>query len=713
MSSRLSHSVRNRLAALGWPPRSRLVRLACYALALDLLLFALQQVLRATKLRGGDSLGTWVGFLSIVAIVLFTVIGFRWIRQRLLWRLRNRLIVTYVFIGVIPAGLLVLMTAIAFYLFAGQFSTFVVTSDIHGELRNLETVNATVARAIASRMQRGETAIGPLLEDMQHSNGGTASRETCAWYGDQPLAASCSFDLRPFLKSQFREVVLDKGKLHLRVVTTETVNKQTLRVASNVPLDRQLLEPMASALGRVTLYSVSNEPKLEKTATSGNGNPAISIKDERNPGSGIVIRKGEQGYVVENANKDLLEPMLAAGTLPAASGRFDSEINFGAPLSVRDWSTGESSYRALLRVQTRPYLLYGRLFMALGDFAYAAEVVLLAIAALFGIIVLLALIIGTRLTRTMTKSVANLYLATQHVNRGDFSYRIQVNERDQLAELQTSFNSMTSSLEKLMAEQREKQRLENELVIAQEVQAQLFPKQVSQLETLEVHGFCRPARTVSGDYYDFLPVTSSKLGLAVGDISGKGISAALLMATIHSAVRAYILEGFPMLSNPNHASMPGAEISPAAMMGLLNHQLYSTTPGEKYATLFLALYNGNGRHLTYTNAGHLPPVLIGDDGGVRRLDAGGTVVGLFDNIRYEENTVDLKRGEIFLAFSDGVTEPENDYGEFGEGRLMDLVRSNRHLSLDRISEVVTNAVYEWIGANEQPDDVTLVLARAR
>jgi sigma-B regulation protein RsbU (phosphoserine phosphatase) len=89
------------------------------------------------------------------------------------------------------------------------------------------------------------------------------------------------------------------------------------------------------------------------------------------------------------------------------------------------------------------------------------------------------------------------------------------------------------------------------------------------------------------------------------------------------------------------------------------------------------------------------------------------VVGLFDNIRYEENTVDLKRGEIFLAFSDGVTEPENDYGEFGEGRLMDLVRSNRHLSLDRISEVVTNAVYEWIGANEQPDDVTLVLARAR
>ena len=118
---------------------------------------------------------------------------------------------------------------------------------------------------------------------------------------------------------------------------------------------------------------------------------------------------------------------------------------------------------------------------------------------------------------------------------------------DQLATLANSFNSMTSSLEGLILEQKEKQRLQNELVIAQEVQAQLYPREITQLESLEVHGFCRPARTVSGDYYDFLAVNSEKLILAVGDVSGKGISAALLMATIHSAVRAYSLEGMPML----------------------------------------------------------------------------------------------------------------------------------------------------------------------
>jgi sigma-B regulation protein RsbU (phosphoserine phosphatase) len=101
------------------------------------------------------------------------------------------------------------------------------------------------------------------------------------------------------------------------------------------------------------------------------------------------------------------------------------------------------------------------------------------------------------------------------------------------------------------------------------------------------------------------------------------------------------------------------------------------------------------------------------DGSVRRLDCGGTVVGLFDAMTYEESSVQLSRGDIFVAYSDGVTEPENDFGEFGEQRLIELIRENRELPLERISEIVTAAVDDWIGANEQPDDITLVLARVR
>jgi sigma-B regulation protein RsbU (phosphoserine phosphatase) len=263
------------------------------------------------------------------------------------------------------------------------------------------------------------------------------------------------------------------------------------------------------------------------------------------------------------------------------------------------------------------------------------------------------------------------------------------------------------------------------LVIAQEVQAQLFPRESVQLASLEVHGFFRPARTVSGDYYDFLTLDADRLILAVGDISGKGISAALLMATIHSAVRALSMQDVPVLREPAAvgaalgsqvllaSAFRSLDVSPSALLSLLNHQLYESTPPEKYATLFLGIYNGAERKLTYSNGGHLPPIILSEDGSIRRLECGGTVVGLFDKRSYEEDSVELRRGEIFIGYTDGVTEPENDFGEFGEQRLIDLLRENRDLPLPRITEIVTAAVDDWIGANEQPDDVTLVLARAR
>ena len=425
-------------------------------------------------------------------------------------------------------------------------------------------------------------------------------------------------------------------------------------------------------------------------------------------------------------DQQVFHPTFAVGSLAPPAGMMDREITFATPLPVVDWKTGEwARAGALVSVRTRPSVLYTHLFAALGDIARGVEYILLGILIFFAVIELVALIIGTRMTRTVTGAVAQLYDATKNVDRGDFSHRIPVKSADQLAQLSVSFNSMTESIEKLILEQKEKQRLEGELAIAQEVQAQLFPRQVSELESLEVHGFCRPARTVSGDYYDFLTASSHKLILAVGDISGKGISAALLMATIHSAVRAYSVESLPQMREPVAvgavagagrimAAWPeGIEISPGALLGLLNHQLYESTPPEKYATLFLGIYDGRSHKLTYSNGGHLPPILIGRDGAVRRLEAGGTVVGLFDNMTYDEGAVEMHPGEIFLAYSDGVTEPENEFGEFGEERLIELVSANRHSPLVQISEAVTSAVDDWIGDNEQPDDITLVLARAR
>jgi sigma-B regulation protein RsbU (phosphoserine phosphatase) len=716
-------TLRFRLQAAGLMPNTRLARAACYFLGLDLLLFALQKLFGLWKVSWGQALSGWVGILSFLVIVLLTFLAFRWLKARLLWRLRNRLIVTYVFIGVIPVVLVMAMASITIYLFAGQFANFVVTSELDSRLRSLQSVNAAIAHELTAHLEHGQPAMAESLEGLKRHDTAWASRRICAWKGGKPLAVcngaspgETPFALPSFLNSNFAAIVRDHGKLYLRVATEVGSDAQKLMVVTSESLDQRLLEQVTRDLGEITLYAQGFEFKPGQPPSA---SPAVANKQ------GISAQAGGDGVALDNSQQDL-HPAFTAGALPAEDNIFDRVITFGTPLPFVDWASGEvTKAGALLRVQTRPSILYGRLFAALGDFATGVEYMLLFVAIVFALIELLALLIGTRLTRTVTAAVGQLYDATTHINRGDFSHRISVKSNDQLATLANSFNSMTASIENLIEEQKEKQRLQNELTIAQEVQAQLFPQHISQLASLEVYGFCRPARTVSGDYYDFLTVDSDKIILAVGDVSGKGISAALLMATIHSAVRAYSLEGNPSLSLPVAVGemagpslalvsrLDGAEVSSGAMLSLLNHQLYQSTPSEKYATLFLGVYDGDQRKLTYSNGGHLPPIILAEDGSLRRLDRGGTVIGLFDHRSYEESTVALRRGELFLAYSDGVSEPENDFGEFGEQRLIDLVWKNRDLPLQRICEIVTTAVDDWIGANEQPDDITLVLARGR
>jgi len=729
---------RLRLIKAGLWPEGRLARLACYLAGMAAVLFALQKLLGMFAKTWGEHLGGWVGFLTLLAGVLFFVLVFRWVKRRILWRLRNRLIVTYVFIGVIPAVLLVGMALITLYGLAGQFAVFVVTSEIHAQLRSLEAANAAVSNELAARLERGASPAAESLAGLRKRDPAWNRRQVCAWYGDKPLPLCNEFQgeslgLPGFVKGKFRDIVREHDQLHLRVCSSLPVGSSKLTVVTSEPFDKELVGKIAADLGEITLYSsgiMLDQTPSEPQSTPGGsaGEPAsgsrvtVSIAPEKAKG-GIYVSSSKPGG---QTDEQVLHPSFSVGALPAPTGRFDREITFGTPLAIVDWKTGEQApVGAVLQVTTRPAMLFGQLFATFGEFVQGVAYILVGVAIFFAIIELIALIIGTRMTRTVTAAVAQLHDATKHIDRGDFSHRIPVKSSDQLADLALSFNSMTASIEKLIQEQKEKQRMENELAIAQEVQAQLYPRQVSDLESLEVHGFCRPARTVSGDYYDFLSASSHKLILAVGDISGKGISAALLMATIHSAVRAYSMENMPQLREPVAvgavagagrvmAAWPeGVEVSPGALLGLLNHQLYESTPPEKYATLFLGIYDGRSHQITYSNGGHLPPILIARDGSIRRLEAGGTVVGLFDNRTYDEGAVEMHPGEIFLAYSDGVTEPENDFGEFGEERLINLVRDNRDLPLPEISQIVTLAVENWIGDNEQPDDVTLVLARAR
>jgi phosphoserine phosphatase RsbU/P len=215
-------------------------------------------------------------------------------------------------------------------------------------------------------------------------------------------------------------------------------------------------------------------------------------------------------------------------------------------------------------------------------------------------------------------------------------------------------------------------------------------------------GVCNPARMVSGDYYDFMPLSDGSLAFAIGDVAGKGISAALLMATIQSTMRTQL--------SATNGSGPQT-FSTAKLVANLNRQLYATTAPEKYATFFFAIYNDLTNTLTYTNAGHLAPILL-RGGESSTMDSTGTVVGAFPVARYTEKAVQLQQGDMLVAYTDGIVEPENAYGEmFGDERLLDLLVKYTNTDSSEIIARTMEAVNQWTGAGELQDDMTMVVAR--
>ena len=679
-------------------PRTKLGRTTLLFGGLSVLYITVHWI---TGSRSGSNLGGWATFdFAFCAMLL----AFRWAWPRLMWRLRHRLIVTYIFIGVIPIVLLLLMDGVGSYLFAGQFATYIVTSNLQSALQHLDAANDALAAQLSTLDRAGKLNKQIAGELTTVSGENFPQRTVTVWRGKQGFALSTQgalLEVRPakvpdVIKGNFRGFVIDQDSLHLRAVKRYDEGRLHFTVISNVPITPELLQPTTSRVGSVMLL--------------------------------LPDRKGNVQFAPPATASPSARKRVDAGRVPPPSSKFDPTFSFYTLFDVVDWETGKPQAGAI-RVVTRPSMLYTALFAAWGEETKMLRYGLLAIAIFFGLIELVALYIGMRLSRSMTLSVAELYSATEHVERGDLTHRIRVRSRDQMAALEQSFNSMTESLAKLIAEQKEKQRLESELAIGHEVQDSLFPHEFRGLTSLEVYGVCRPARSVSGDYYDFIPLGTDRLVLAVGDISGKGISAALLMATVHAFVRAYSLEpdmvltpvalgvgafssGDPRMYYRGDGATQ-SQLDPGMLMTTLNYQLFRCTPPEKYATMFLGCYDATVRELKYCNAGHLPPIMLRGDGTVSRFETSGTVVGLFDGATYDESTIAMQPGDIFVAFSDGVTEPENESGEFGEERLIGVIQEHRHQPLSHIADAITGSVADWIGGAEQPDDVTVVLARAR
>jgi sigma-B regulation protein RsbU (phosphoserine phosphatase) len=266
---------------------------------------------------------------------------------------------------------------------------------------------------------------------------------------------------------------------------------------------------------------------------------------------------------------------------------------------------------------------------------------------------------------------------------------------------------MAGSLELLVAETKEKERLEQELAIARQVQESLFPPRMPELPTAELAATCQPARSVSGDLYDVVELGKNRVGLLCADVAGKGISAALLVSSLQAIVRTTARPG---------ASGPGSDRptpTPSELVALLNSELSDRMPSNRFITLFWAEYDAEQRLLRYTNAGHNPPLLIQSESGAPvRLEEGGLPVGMFAAATYEERELKLAPGSLLAVYTDGIPEALNaDQEEFGDQRWEALCKE---YSSGRAEEFLTSsfgALREWVANSEQFDDMTLVVLK--
>jgi phosphoserine phosphatase RsbU/P len=620
-------------------------------------------------------------FLAVVAGVYLVARFIGWWRSRLLWSLRNRLIVAYLFIAVVPILSIVVLVVLAARILYSQLGAYLLYEDIHKRIELIADIAQHIAiahRTLPASINQSESerilaAQSQAVHDRELPR---LKIEFSSESSELSLLKDTSQSKNSFaglLQEEHSEQQL--SLISLRMIED---SKEPRVVVLRVPVDEDFLNTIAPDLGVIQL----NLMELY----------------EGTPPQGVLYRSGEKQYRVA-------KPIVASNRrLQAPMFWLDSPVNVVSRLdSVYVAKDGKLDLvRPLLAVaNARPSRLNARIFTSLGELRNTYVILFILVGIIFLLVEAVAWTTGIVLTRRITRAVADLYRGTQYVQARDYSHRVQIEKQDQLGALAESFNRMTGSISELIEVEAKRRRLENEISIAREVQNQLFPSTLPSVPGVEIEAICKAARSVSGDYYDFIQLSPTHVAIAIADISGKGISAALLMASLQAALRSQVLtEGSEYMST-------------AELVTRLNKHLVRNTGDDRFATFFIAVYDSATRTLRYTNAGHLPSFLI-CNGSSHLLDKGGMVLGVLEDYVYEQGELQVAPESLLIGYSDGLVEPENVYGEeFGIARLREAAIRVQSAKPSLIAESLMAAAEEWAGTPEQADDMTVIVTRLR
>jgi serine phosphatase RsbU (regulator of sigma subunit) len=712
-------------AAWRWLRGTFAGRAILFGVVVKLAALLLRLVLSAS--RTVEAIDT-AGDISLLTGAVF--LGYRLfadLKGVLLWRVRRKLTLSYIFIGFVPVLLVIVLFLAAGLILFYNVSQYMVS----GGMRTLVDQAAFLAESGAVGLQGSDR--DELRERLDRRFAGAAKAFPFVSYAVVPARRTCDAAASSAAPVAVDGVMTAGPWRHL-----------------NPPREIPSWVPCA---GSAALIAYRETPEAGQAGTPHTRivARAVAWPDERNPAFAVVVdlpfsatlaerlrddtgihvgnvslvmptpeklKEGKGECAVRPMQGRMLEPAVAPRTLTRKSSGIrnplERPLDWVAFFEAIDWETGHTC-DASMGVVITVADLYERLSATPGSASGATDTfdlgtLLLGMVALLGILFLViqlaAFMMGLSLARSITGSVHELFGGTERVRQGDFTHKIPIHSRDLLGELAESFNSMTSSIEDLLQQKAEKERLEQELRIARSIQMSLLPQGRIAVPGLSLSAHCEPAREVGGDYYDYLPIDDHRVGLLIADVAGKGTSAALYMAE---------LKGLMLSLSQLHTS-------PRRLLIDANRIISRHLDSRSFITITYAVVDMAARTLTYARAGHCPLIYVPGPQAASRapqiLAPDGLVLGLQidDGRRFngllQESTIALTPGDLFLFYTDGLTEAMDPDGNiYGDARLGALMYEHADLPFEELRERILREIAAFAGSADQQDDMTMLLLK--
>jgi sigma-B regulation protein RsbU (phosphoserine phosphatase) len=670
---------------------------------------ALKIIVAVTRLAG--DLPRFVEVLSSAATIgLVVSVGyFAWglfvlMKLRLLWRVRRKLILSYIFIGVVPSLLIVIFFLLGGVLIFMNVSAYLFKDGYDSMIDYVKLATESAASEMSRAPEVGDQAIARIHRNASRSYpvfsltylpvpNSTAGRRTGGAAGSlAPLRT-------PIVLGPWEHA-------HPPATIPEWLTRRPFPGGT-------IVVPSTEDPSQVELVIRAALPVVVNGTTIGFviGDLPIGVDMVQRLEEATRVHAGSASPIGENSEKPVVN--LGSGGDGSSEGTlttlFGKSLMF---LDYQDWDAG-TPRRVSVSLSYRPAELYRQLSDAqqivfrdhtLGEWAV---VILLVIAVLFLTIEVVALGMGLALARSITSSIHELFMGTERVRHGDFGHPIQVASNDQLGELAGSFNQMTASIEGLLQTAAEKKRLEEELRIARVIQMSLLPTGPLDVPGLAITALCVPAREVGGDYYDFFRLAGDRLGVLIADVSGKGTSAALYMAE---------LKGLVLALSQRYES-------PRDLLIEVNRIISEHLDSRSFITITYAVIDVPRGVMTFCRAGHTPLIFLAGPSAEAPLaqvfTPSGMVLGLridgaaekFEEL-LEEQCVDLSAGDVIVLYTDGITEAMNVESDlFGESRLGRIVEEHGHLESGELRERILREIEAFVGSADQHDDMTMILLK--